>query len=197
MTDARLTRAEKKAETRERLLAAAIAIAERDGFAALTVNGVAAAAGLTKGAVYSNFASKEELLIEVADRLTPGLNVTSDLMGASDLADLLKRLGDAFIDMSRRRSRELVFAIEFEVLALRDPKVRAALRRRSRGEDPDEDDEVARLLHRSLDDLPFDEEHYVEAVNAVAWGLLLRRLVYGPGAMPDDVIRWTLSRLTP
>src|SRR5437773_1504987 len=65
----RQTRAEKKADTRERLLAAAEAIAVNEGFGRITLEAVATAAGLTKGAIYSNFESKEELLIEVVVRV--------------------------------------------------------------------------------------------------------------------------------
>ena len=163
MSETRLTRAEKKAETRERLLAAAIDIAERDGFAALTVNRVAEAAGLTKGAVYSNFESKEELLLEVVDRLTPGLKLTSDVVPRRAFPELLDLIADALIRMSRSRSKELLFAFEFDALALRDSKVRAAVRRQYRGSDALDGDPVAAMLHEALEDSPLSEGDYVEA----------------------------------
>ena len=62
------TRAERKAHTRERLVAAAERLFKRDGFHATSVDAVADAAVYTKGAVYSNFASKEELFFAVYER---------------------------------------------------------------------------------------------------------------------------------
>ncbi|MGK5554877.1 TetR/AcrR family transcriptional regulator [Actinomadura kijaniata] len=58
---ARLTRAESQARTRELLLATARRLFLRDGYHATTLGKVAEAAGFSKGAVYSNFATKDEL----------------------------------------------------------------------------------------------------------------------------------------
>src|SRR2546422_4324449 len=67
MPEERLTREEKKARTRERLLEAAGRVFARDGFVAASIDAVAEEAGLTKGAVYSNFASKEDLFLALID----------------------------------------------------------------------------------------------------------------------------------
>ena len=63
----RLTRAEQKAQTRAQLLGAADRLFEQQGYAATTLAQIAEEAGLTKGAVYSNFASKEELFLEMLE----------------------------------------------------------------------------------------------------------------------------------
>lgn len=55
-------RSERRAQTRERLLEAAARVYARRGFHGATLAGVAADAGLTKGAVYDHFGSKEKLL---------------------------------------------------------------------------------------------------------------------------------------
>jgi len=49
-------------ETRERLYAAAAEVFEEQGIGAASVEAIAAAAGFTRGAFYSNFASKDELI---------------------------------------------------------------------------------------------------------------------------------------
>jgi len=54
----RLSRQERKAQTRERLLDAAAQVFAQRGFEAASLDEVAAAAGYTKGAVYSNFAAR-------------------------------------------------------------------------------------------------------------------------------------------
>src|SRR3954468_12512488 len=64
-TGQRLTREEKKAQTRERLIEAAARVFAEKGFATTSLDEVAEAAGLTKGAVYSNFENKEDLVTAV------------------------------------------------------------------------------------------------------------------------------------
>lgn len=63
----RLTRAESKAKTRDALLRAANRLFHRNGFAATTVDEIAEEAGVTSGAVYSNFATKEDLFLALID----------------------------------------------------------------------------------------------------------------------------------
>ena len=61
----RLTRKEKQAETRERLLDAAQRVFLRRGLQGSSVEEIAAEAGFTRGAFYSNFKSKDELFVEL------------------------------------------------------------------------------------------------------------------------------------
>jgi AcrR family transcriptional regulator len=61
----RLTRKQKQAETRARLLDAAERVFIRRGLQASSVEEIAAEAGFTRGAFYSNFQSKEELFVEL------------------------------------------------------------------------------------------------------------------------------------
>ena len=64
----RLSRAEQRERNRARLLDAAEAVFAERGYRVATVDDVAAAAGLTKGAVYSHFASKQELFAAAVQR---------------------------------------------------------------------------------------------------------------------------------
>jgi AcrR family transcriptional regulator len=63
----RLTRAESKTRTRAELLRAANRLFLRDGFVATALTAIAEEAALTKGAVYSNCASKEELFLALLE----------------------------------------------------------------------------------------------------------------------------------
>ncbi|MGH3498269.1 MAG: TetR/AcrR family transcriptional regulator [Nocardioidaceae bacterium] len=62
-----LTRAERQAQTRARLVATARALFLRDGFSNTSLDRVAEEAGFSKGAVYSNFRNKDELCLAVLD----------------------------------------------------------------------------------------------------------------------------------
>jgi AcrR family transcriptional regulator len=64
----RMSRAERREQTRQELISAAEACFVSRGFHASSVDEVAERAGYTKGAVYSNFASKEDLFFAVYER---------------------------------------------------------------------------------------------------------------------------------
>ena len=61
----RLTRREKQAETRSRLMDAAGRVFLRRGLQGSSVEEITAEAGFTRGAFYSNFESKDELFVEL------------------------------------------------------------------------------------------------------------------------------------
>lgn len=62
------SRRESQAETRERLLEVASEVLVEGGYRATSLERIAERAGYSKGAVYSNFAGKEELVLAVLDR---------------------------------------------------------------------------------------------------------------------------------
>ena len=64
----RLSRSEQRERNRARLLDAAERVFTERGYRVATVEDVAAAASLTKGAVYSQFASKQELFAAAVER---------------------------------------------------------------------------------------------------------------------------------
>ncbi|RAI61138.1 TetR/AcrR family transcriptional regulator [Roseicella frigidaeris] len=90
---ARLSRAKSQALTRERLLAAASELFAREGYATTSVDRIAAAAGYSKGAVYSNFEGKEAIFLAVLERqgqealdaLLAGIAAAPDAAGAIEL----------------------------------------------------------------------------------------------------------------
>lgn len=61
----RLTRKEKQAETRKRIVDAAERVFLRRGLMGSSVEEISAEAGFSRGAFYSNFSSKEELFVEL------------------------------------------------------------------------------------------------------------------------------------
>ncbi len=65
MRPVRLTRAEQQALTRGRLLAAAEQVLARHGYGGASIDLITAEAGYSKGAIYSNFESKEAVFLEL------------------------------------------------------------------------------------------------------------------------------------
>lgn len=68
MAEQRLTRRERQALTRQRLIEVAAEELRAGGYRGTSLERVAERAGFSKGAVYSNFASKEELVLAVLDQ---------------------------------------------------------------------------------------------------------------------------------
>src|SRR5260370_23487825 len=67
-----LTPERRREQTRHHLIEAAAAVFAARGYHGASLDEVAAAAGFTKGAVYSNFKNKEELFVAVLEDRTMG-----------------------------------------------------------------------------------------------------------------------------
>jgi TetR/AcrR family transcriptional regulator, transcriptional repressor of aconitase len=73
----RLTREESRALTREKLFAAAQKVFTQDGFGGASIDRIVDEAGFSKGAFYSNFASKEDIFLQLVE--TVALHSANDL----------------------------------------------------------------------------------------------------------------------
>src|SRR5690606_33737498 len=69
VSEAKVSRAERQRQTRERLIEVAGQMFLAVGYAGTSLDKVAVEAGFSKGAVYSNFAGKEELCLAVLDMI--------------------------------------------------------------------------------------------------------------------------------
>jgi AcrR family transcriptional regulator len=121
----RLTRAEAKARTREQVLDAAARIFARKGYAGASVEEIAEAAGYSIGALYSNFASKEQLFLELmAARGERRVTAVADILSGDDPVDALAGL----LERSAGRDPDLMaLRAEFWLYAVRNPDAMGAL----------------------------------------------------------------------
>lgn len=117
MTTARLTRSEKRAETRQALIDAAGRVFAERGFAASSVEAIAAEAGFTRGAFYSNFRTKEELFAELLQQRA--FSVYRDM--AAESADngrpSLRETGERLAAIQRDENGQSLFRLWLELLA--------------------------------------------------------------------------------
>ncbi|WP_068828982.1 TetR/AcrR family transcriptional regulator [Pseudomonas sp. BMS12] len=89
--------AEHKTQTREKLLASSGALAKRGGFASTGVDGLMKAIGLTGGAFYGHFSSKDELFAAIVER---ELSHSLKLLGSEEASrDKLQRCLDLYLSM--------------------------------------------------------------------------------------------------
>lgn len=106
----RLTRDESRAQTRRKLLAAARQLVARDGFNGCSVDDIAETAGFSKGAFYSNFASKEEIFLELLDSHTAQQipEVLAQLDGVESASKVVEILSAWADEVSRDQSWSLM-----------------------------------------------------------------------------------------
>jgi AcrR family transcriptional regulator len=122
----RMSRAEQQRRTREEILAAADRLFVEQGFHATSVDQIANAAGYTKGAVYSNFAAKEDLFFAVYERRMD--RAVADLERTlEETADPAQWLQSVVEDTTSRRGRDdrwLSTFVEFWAHVIRRPALR-------------------------------------------------------------------------
>jgi AcrR family transcriptional regulator len=125
----RLTREEQKARTRSLLMEAAARVFARKGYHAATVDDVAQEAGFTKGAFYSNFASKDDVFIAlVEDRsLNWTLAVARAYAGSEPLLERLEKGGRFLTQMLEREADWMLLSNEMWSQSVRTPQLRARL----------------------------------------------------------------------
>ena len=75
-------------DTRDRLFEAAARIFEQDGIGGASIEAIAAAAGFSRGAFYSNFESKDELIIAMLeDHVAQSIRRNMDILAQHDNLD--------------------------------------------------------------------------------------------------------------
>ncbi|MGD0455236.1 MAG: TetR family transcriptional regulator, partial [Solirubrobacteraceae bacterium] len=81
--DTRVRRRPTREQTRERLIAAAGTVFAERGYMQASLDEISATAGLTKGAIYSNFGSKDELFYALmSSQINDRLSQITDSIGA-------------------------------------------------------------------------------------------------------------------
>ncbi len=129
----RLNRTESQARTRQKLLLTAKSCFLRDGYATTSLEGIADAAGYSKGAVYSNFKNKDELCLAVLDavRAEHAAELAASVVGKRTLEELIA----AFEAWAERHIGDRAWTsleVEFAVHASRDRALGGELAKRER-----------------------------------------------------------------
>ena len=177
----RLSRPEQAERVRTELLAAARKEFLRSGYHGATLDRIAAEAGYTKGAVYSRFAGKADLLLalleeRIESRAAQNEAWAESLVGAHGLDEMVQR----WAEVEREDAAWSLLVIEFRVHASRDQKLNqryAALHARTVA---GVEDILQRVLGESDADL-------ARMVFAVGIGTTLERAA-DPGAAGSEAV---------
>lgn len=188
---ARLTREQSQALTREKLLRSAEEVVARYGYEGASVERIAEEAGFSKGAFYSNFSSKEDILLQLLEgHAGQDVKELAELLGDMSDQDLILETVTRWSDARGAELKWGIIAIEFLRRAHHDGKLNA---NRERHLFIRQWEDVGTLL---IQKLSLDS-----SLNALDVGGIVLELTYGGisgflrANTPGDMIRLVLKSL--
>jgi AcrR family transcriptional regulator len=167
-----------RAQTRARLLQAASEVFAERGYDRASLDDVAAAAGLTKGAVYSSFAGKDELFYALmAERIGERLALVAEAVDRQSTPDsMTSDAGSGLVELISSQADWHLLFIEFWARAVRDPSRREGFARHRRAAR----EVIARFLEQQAAqvgvDLPAPADQLAVAVLALSNGIAIEHL---------------------
>jgi AcrR family transcriptional regulator len=185
-----------RAETRRRIIDAATTVFAREGIAATSLNDIAAEAGLTKGAVYSNFTGRDDLVLtimedHVAERMDRATRVFAEL---ADLDEATAEAGTRLLEGIDSDATWHRLLLEYWGIALRNPTVQTGLAERRARLREAVTTAITKAVARHRVDLPLAPEHLAVVVPALSNGLAVERGV-DPDAVPPTLFGDVLKLL--
>jgi AcrR family transcriptional regulator len=172
----RLTPERRRELTRSALIEAAADVFARRGFDGASLEEIADAAGFTRGAIYSNFGSKDDLMLAVVERYNQSLvdSFSQSLAEGRDTSKEEMTVSAAALwrDIIRRDPNLSALNLEFRVRALRDPEFRARFLELQH----QNTERIALLIEREVksyygSELTIDPLDLAEILNATTVGL--------------------------
>lgn len=201
MARRRKTQAERREETREQVLAAAGRVFAKRGFHGTSLDAVAEEAGFSRGAVYYNFADKEELFLELLDRRCAERAVDLRELfadGGDDVADTSRQAQlaaeRAFEAMTGDREWRALY-LEFLAQAARDPALRRRFSRRTSEMRRALEEIVVERTRPVAGSLGMEPEQLAVVIDALADGLWAQHMLHGERAVPADLYSKALALL--
>jgi AcrR family transcriptional regulator len=180
----RPTRAEKQLQTRAQLIDAAARVFARRGFQAATVEEIAEHAGYSHGAVYSNFAGKEELFLAVFEQYMS--QRIAEVARASEVEGTFPERARAAADQWMARFGEdretFLLHLEFMIHAARNPELSRQLGERMAMLRLEVEHRIAQRAAETATPLPLPPADLALILRALGIGLAVEAL-NAPGAV--------------
>jgi AcrR family transcriptional regulator len=198
----RKTQAERREETRELVLAAAARVFAQRGFHATSLDAIADEAGFSRGAVYYNFADKEELFLELLDRRCAER--------AQDLRQVFADTPEDDVEATSRQTRLAAdhaldamtgdpewraLYLEFLAHAARDPAFRRRFSKRSAEMRSALEEVVIERTRPVAGALDMEPEQLAVVIDALGTGLWAHHMLHGARAVPPDLFSKALALL--
>ena len=161
----------RRAKTRERLIEAAAAAVLDKGFRDTTLDEIAARAGMTKGAIYDNFASKDALFVAVMSSKPAHLPIPADRSGTA--AERLVAMARAVTADTDANRLQIPLRAEFLLYSLSHPEMRETMAAWLRSGFEAEEAALARAF--APGELPMSPAAFTVMLEAMIPGLMYLR----------------------
>ena len=183
-----------RGEVRDRILDAASKVFAAEGFAGATIDAIGQAAGFTKGAVYSNFGSKDELFLALLDREFElrGEQIATALEGGGDIAASARSLSRSVLDSVHDHADYYVLFVEYWLRAVRDPDLRERLIARRRAAAAEQADNFAESAAAVPSGRPLAE--LAQLVVTMNLGIAMEEVLQ-PGTIDPDLLAQLVTAL--
>jgi AcrR family transcriptional regulator len=182
------TRKRRQEQTRGDLLDAAARVFARRGYHAASVEEIAAEAGYTTGAVYSNFKGKEELFLALADRQVD--NRVREILAVAETAEGGGEPGaeaaEQFLAFLERDPEWPLLFYEFWSMGVRSERLQGELRKRRDAVRDALAETLERVATKAGFELRFPPRDLATAIAAAVNGLAFERAA-DPDGLPDQV----------
>ncbi|THD81634.1 MAG: TetR/AcrR family transcriptional regulator [Phenylobacterium sp.] len=164
---------DKRQRTRARLIAAAAEVIGEKGFERTSLEEVAARAGMTRGAIYGNFQSKDELLLAfVETRWRP---VSAAFRRGAGLREQMGLLGAAVAEAADARRSQAAGMLSFMLYAVTHEPIRRQLA--ARNAEVYARMEPAMAGYFDPAELPMSPAAFVRVLHAMSDGFVIARFL--------------------
>jgi AcrR family transcriptional regulator len=197
----RMTQAERREQTREQVLAAAARVFAKRGFHATSLDAIAEEAGFSRGAVYYNFADKEELFLELLDRRCAEraqdlrevfADTDEDVQATSRQAQLA---AEHALDAMTGDSEWRALYLEFIAHAARDPAFRRRFSTRTEEMRAALEEVVVARTRPVAGALGMEPEQLAVVIDALGIGLMSAHMLHGSRSVPPELFSEALALL--
>jgi AcrR family transcriptional regulator len=182
----RLTRSERAAQSRQRVLVAAGKMFRKKGFHKAGLDEIADQAGFSKGVIYSQFGSKDELFLALMEeRMEQRVGQMLELVRSVPQHLALREVWERGRKVRQSDVHWSLAVLEFRIQAARDPELNRryqALHTRTLEGLAGVFDELAARTNLQLQYQPIDFARFIAALDT---GGLLEELAEGPGSAFD------------
>ncbi len=181
-------------ETKSKILEASVKLFSARGFNAASVDDICAEAGVSKGAFYHHFESKQALFLALLDLWLQTIDQTIEASRHRTVPEIFLQITEAFPYLFKTANEGLPMFLEFWLQASRDPQLWQAsvlpYRRYHKL--------FANLIKQGVDEGSFvevDPELTARMIISTAMGMLLQSLLDPKGAKWEKVARESTNML--
>ncbi|HEY0435808.1 MAG TPA: TetR/AcrR family transcriptional regulator [Phenylobacterium sp.] len=174
---------DKRARTRAALIEAAAEVIGEKGYERTSLEEVAARAGMSRGAIYGNFRSKDELLMAfVETRWRP---VAPKLRPGAPLREQLRRIGEAVAETADTRRAQAAGVLSFQLYAVTHEALRLELLARNAQIYARMEAGLSAVFNAA--ELPMSPHDFVRVLHAMTDGFVVARFLQ-PEVYTRDLI---------